>query len=838
VPEFTGSPVTFTHTAVPANPTVLVLVSGDDQTAPGGFEVAEDLVVRLEDANGNGIGARSITWVVPTGSGSVTPVSGTTNANGLAVTRWTLPTTVGEHTVSAVFSGLPPVTFSATATADVPTTLEMVNGNGQSAPVGTALTNPLVVRVTDAGDNPVSGVSVAWTAVDGGTVSALNTATNSAGLAEVTRTLGLAPGQYTTTAAVEGLQGSPITFVSTGTVGPPAQLAIITQPGSSTVSGSAFSPAPVIQVQDAQGNPVPQGGIPIIATISSGQSGAALENEQRNTNASGRTTFNNLRISGPPDDDYVLTFTAMFSGSALTPVSTGLLTVTSGGATRLSLTQQPSSSAQSGVPFATQPIVQVVDGTGNPVTGNRTIDVEIGDGGGTLEGTLTASTGGGSTATFTNLAISGSLGSRTLIFSSGALTPAESSPINVTTGPAAQIGIQAGNNQSAAPGATLPNDPAVIIRDSGGNPVAGVGVTFTVTAGGGSAAPSPVTTGSNGIAATSWTLGPAAGGNELTASSSVGDVTFTATGIAEGTTTELSADPGSPAPSGTNVIFTATVTSSGGTPAGTVEFRDGGSPIGSDDLDGGGQAVLQVVLGDGPHSITAHYQGGGAFAPSGSDPPLSYEISAVNTPPEVGADAFTVNEDAVLIRAAPGVLANDDDVDGDALTAQVVAAPTNGTVSLSSSGSFTYTPSQDYNGPDAFTYLANDGQANSAVATVSITVNAVNDVPGFAPGADISVSIPQALSFSDQWATGIDPGPPDESTQGVDFQVTLDDAADAGAFQILPQISDDGTLTFSAIDLQLLEPRVIPLTVVLRDDGGAVSAPESFTITLTPLLGP
>ena len=65
VDGFNGSPVTFTHTAVPANPTALVLVSGDDQTAPGGFEVAEDLVVRLEDDNGNGIGGRQITWVVP-----------------------------------------------------------------------------------------------------------------------------------------------------------------------------------------------------------------------------------------------------------------------------------------------------------------------------------------------------------------------------------------------------------------------------------------------------------------------------------------------------------------------------------------------------------------------------------------------------------------------------------------------------------------------------------------------------------------------------------------------------------------------------------------------------
>ncbi|HJR51700.1 MAG TPA: Ig-like domain-containing protein, partial [Gemmatimonadales bacterium] len=75
VDGFSGSPVVFSHTAEPANPTALVLVSGDDQSAPAGFEVALDLVVRLEDPNGNGIGGRPITWVVPAGSGAVNPLS-------------------------------------------------------------------------------------------------------------------------------------------------------------------------------------------------------------------------------------------------------------------------------------------------------------------------------------------------------------------------------------------------------------------------------------------------------------------------------------------------------------------------------------------------------------------------------------------------------------------------------------------------------------------------------------------------------------------------------------------------------------------------------------------
>jgi Ca2+-binding RTX toxin-like protein len=53
----------------------------------------------------------------------------------------------------------------------------------------------------------------------------------------------------------------------------------------------------------------------------------------------------------------------------------------------------------------------------------------------------------------------------------------------------------------------------------------------------------------------------------------------------------------------------------------------------------------------------------------------------------------------------------------------------NGTLTLNSDGSFTYEPDDDYNGEDSFTYKANDGSLDSSTATVTITVNAVNDAP-------------------------------------------------------------------------------------------------------------
>ena len=69
------------------------------------------------------------------------------------------------------------------------------------------------------------------------------------------------------------------------------------------------------------------------------------------------------------------------------------------------------------------------------------------------------------------------------------------------------------------------------------------------------------------------------------------------------------------------------------------------------------------------------------------------------------------------------------DVDGDSLTTVLVTGPAHGTLSLERQRR-TYTPAANYNGPDSFTYKANDGTDDSNVATVTITVTSVNDTPG------------------------------------------------------------------------------------------------------------
>src|SRR5205823_6045374 len=104
------------------------------------------------------------------------------------------------------------------------------------------------------------------------------------------------------------------------------------------------------------------------------------------TNASGAASFTDLSITGTAGDR-----TLSFSATGLTAATSGTITITAGTATQLSITTQPSSSAQSGAAFAQQPVIQVRDASGNPVSQNGvTVTAAIATGGGTLGGTLTA----------------------------------------------------------------------------------------------------------------------------------------------------------------------------------------------------------------------------------------------------------------------------------------------------------------------------------------------------------------------------------------------------------------------------------------------------------------
>ncbi len=123
----------------------------------------------------------------------------------------------------------------------------------------------------------------------------------------------------------------------------------------------------------------------------------------------------------------------------------------------------------------------------------------------------------------------------------------------------------------------------------------------------------------------------------------------------------------------------------------------------------------------------------------------------INNPPSAGNDWYGVVHDRQLVVNAPGVLWTDIDTDMDPLTAILVSDPSHGSVSLSSDGSFTYTPAAGYVGTDSFTYKANDGQADSNTATVALTVSnsapwAMMDSYGVVHDRQLTVAAPGVLS--------------------------------------------------------------------------------------------
>jgi VCBS repeat-containing protein len=148
----------------------------------------------------------------------------------------------------------------------------------------------------------------------------------------------------------------------------------------------------------------------------------------------------------------------------------------------------------------------------------------------------------------------------------------------------------------------------------------------------------------------------------------------------------------------------------------------------------------------------------GVYEPPPYYPPIYYPpvyYPPVNYPPVAVDDAATTDEDNPVSVAAPGVLVNDTDPDvGDTLTVTAVhASGTVGTVTAwGPDGSFTYDPNGQFeylsagnSTTDTFTYTVSDGHGGTDVATVTITIDGVNDTPGNGPpvAVDNSATTPQ-----------------------------------------------------------------------------------------------
>lgn|GEM_PF-2787004 len=174
--------------------------------------------------------------------------------------------------------------------------------------------------------------------------------------------------------------------------------------------------------------------------------------------------------------------------------------------------------------------------------------------------------------------------------------------------------------------------------------------------------------------------------------------------------------PPAPAP-GASVQFTDT--SGGGPTAWSWSFGDPGAGAGNVSTL---QNPVHVYGLAGSYTVTL--TASNPFGPSTTTRALAV-ASAANRAPVATADAYTVAAGGSLSVTPPGVLGNDSDPDGDALTAALATPPAHGTLALQPSGAFVYVPSSGFVGADSFIYRASDSRGgSSAPATATITVSA------------------------------------------------------------------------------------------------------------------
>jgi hypothetical protein len=156
-----------------------------------------------------------------------------------------------------------------------------------------------------------------------------------------------------------------------------------------------------------------------------------------------------------------------------------------------------------------------------------------------------------------------------------------------------------------------------------------------------------------------------------------------------------------------------------------------------------------------------NYLGPDSFTYRANDGLASSNIAIVtltinSLPPVATNDSYSTSVNTRLNVAVSGVLTNDTDPQALPLTAVLVAGPAHGSLTLNVDGSFTYTPNTNYYGTDSFTYRANDGLANSNVATVSLTVDSL---PPVATNDSYSTNVNTPLNVSASGVLANDPDP-------------------------------------------------------------------------------
>ena len=276
-----------------------------------------------------------------------------------------------------------------------------------------------------------------------------------------------------------------------------AHLTISRQPDGA-VTGVPLVVQPMVQIVDSSGNTVTSSTANVVASIASGN--GTLTGTTTRAAVSGVSSFNDLVVTGSPGQ-----FKLAFTVAGLPPVTSNKFSLTAGSATTSTIFRQPGG-AVDGLPFAIQPIVRIVDSNGNKVT-HPTVNVvaSIASGSGTLTGTTTQPTNAG-TATFTDLAITGTVGPFMLRFTPVGIVAVTSNAFPLAIGAPSKLAL-AKRAAGAVSRSAFTTQPVVRVVDVGGNTVASNASTVTAVVSAGAVLIGTVTVNTVGGVATFSGLG-------------------------------------------------------------------------------------------------------------------------------------------------------------------------------------------------------------------------------------------------------------------------------------------------------------------------------------------
>lgn len=257
---------------VVATPAAITAVSGTSQRALAGRPLAQAVVVRVTSRHGRPIENQLVMFAPAGGQGTASPDTSRTDADGRARTTWTLGNLPGRQLLLASVDHLDTaVRVAAEADPAARNTRVAALAPGLAAEAGTALGDSVGVRVTDSTGRALSGVPVAWTALEG-SVRPLDARTDSLGQAHVRWTLGDAPGTQRLRVQVGEAESAdpvaPITLTATARAGKPAAIAILAGDDQSGVVGKTLAKSISVRVVDAHGNQVR--GVQVVLSPSGG----------------------------------------------------------------------------------------------------------------------------------------------------------------------------------------------------------------------------------------------------------------------------------------------------------------------------------------------------------------------------------------------------------------------------------------------------------------------------------------------------------------------------------------------------------------------------------------